>query len=488
MTILDALSDPQLLGAAFADAASWQAWRVFQAALFGLAMTEDDLGLYRACTGRPNAPTAAAREAWVIVGRRGGKSRVAALIAVYLAAFRDYGGILAPGERATIPIIACDRRQARTVFRYVAGLFEASPVLGRMVAEQTAESIELRNRVAIEIHTCSFRSVKGYTVPAAILDECAFYRTEDSATPDVELVRALRPAMATVKAPLLIGISSPYARRGVLWEMYRAHYGKNADPVLVWQAATHAMNPAVDESVIVAAYEADDTAASAEYGGEFRIDVEGLITEAVLDACIMPGRHELPPLLNTHYVAFVDPSGGSVDSFTLGIAHGEARGGQMVAVLDAVREVKPPFSPDAVVAEFAAVLKSYGLTSVTGDRYGGEWPRERFAVAGINYEVSERVKSDIYLNALPFLNAGRVELLGDSRLRRQLLELDRRTGRGGRDSVDHGPGGHDDLANVAAGALVLAAEPVGTGPPGLVGGQRTLSVPQRVAHEWGDVF
>jgi hypothetical protein len=486
MTILEALSDPQLLGAAFPDASTWTAWRVFQAALFGLPMSEDDLGLYRSCTGRPTPPTSPSREAWVIVGRRGGKSRIAALIGTYLAAFRDYGGILARGERATIPIIACDRRQARTVFRYVAGLFEASPMLASMVTDETQESIELRNHVNIEIHTCSFRSVKGYTVAAAILDECAFYRTEDSATPDVELVRALRPAMATVPAPLLIGISSPYARRGVLWDQYRQHYGKDGDPVLVWQAATHAMNPAVDESVIVAAYEADDTAASAEYGGEFRIDVEGLITEAVLDSAVCPGRHELPPLTGNRYVAFVDPSGGSVDSFALGIAHSEVRGATTVAVLDCVRERRPPFSPDAVVQEFAAVLKSYGLSSVTGDRYGGEWPRERFAVAGIGYEVSERTKSDLYLNALPLLNAGRVELLDHARLRRQLLELDRRTGRGGKDSVDHQAGGHDDLANVAAGALVLAVDGASVGHPGLVGGQRTMRVPARMTFE--DVF
>jgi hypothetical protein len=161
LTILEPLSDPQLLGAAFPDATSWSAWRVFLSALFGLLMgSEDDLGLYRSCTGRPNAPTVAAREAWVIVGRRGGKSRVAALIAVYLAAFRDYAGILAPGERATIPVVAVDRRQSRTVLRYVQGFFEASPMLARLVADQTQESIELTNRVAIEIHTCSFRSVK----------------------------------------------------------------------------------------------------------------------------------------------------------------------------------------------------------------------------------------------------------------------------------------------------------------------------------------
>jgi hypothetical protein len=159
----------------------------------------------------------------------------------------------------------------------------------------------------------------------------------------------------------------------------------------------------------------------------------------------------------------------------------------MVAVLDCVREVKPPFSPDAVCAEFAAVLKSYGLTSVTGDRYAGEWPRERFAAHGVAYEVSERVKSDLYLNALPLLNAGRVELLDHSRLRRQLLELDRRTGRGGRDSVDHQAGGRDDLANVAAGAIVLAAEPV-SGGSFLVAGPRTFSVPPRLTAHDLDVF
>jgi hypothetical protein len=40
----------------------------------------------------------------------------------------------------------------------------------------------------------------------------------------------------------------------------------------------------------------------------------------------------------------------------------------------------------------------------------------------------------------------------------EALGLERRTARGGRDSIDHGPHGHDDLLNSAAGALVLAAQ------------------------------
>jgi hypothetical protein len=139
---------------------------------------------------------------------------------------------------------------------------------------------------------------------------------------------------------------------------------------------------------------------------------------------------------------------------TLAVAHRERDG---KAVLDCVREVKPPFSPETVVSEFARVLKSYGLTRATSDRYGGEWPREVFRKHGITVEPSERSKSEIYVEVLPLVNAKRSELLDHPKLAAQLCGLERRTGRGtGRDSIDHGPGQHDDVANAAAGALVLA--------------------------------
>jgi hypothetical protein len=78
-------------------------------------------------------------------------------------------------------------------------------------------------------------------------------------------------------------------------------------------------------------------------------------------------------------------------------------------VLDLVRERQPPFSPDDVTAEFAALLKAYGIGTVRGDRYGGLWPRERFAVHGIEYLTADKPKSDIYRDLLPALNSGRVE-------------------------------------------------------------------------------
>ena len=55
------------------------------------------------------------------------------------------------------------------------------------------------------------------------------------------------------------------------------------------------------------------------------------------------------------------------------------------------------------------------------------------------------------MDLLPLINSSRIELLDDARLINQLVGLERRTARGGRDFIDHPPGGHDDICNAVAG-------------------------------------
>ncbi len=136
----------------------------------------------------------------------------------------------------------------------------------------------------------------------------------------------------------------------------------------------------------------------------------------------------------------------------MAIAHTEGK----TQILDLIRERKPPFSPEQVTEEFAKIIRSYRCSKVYGDRYGGEWPREQFRKHGVNYEPSEKTKSDLYRDLLPLINSGAVDLLEHDRLVTQLTSLERRTARGGKDSIDHAPGAHDDIANAVAGALVTA--------------------------------
>ena len=453
----------------FRDPKTWAAWFSFLKALFGLKMTDADLTIFRQCTGRDSPPNGGATEAWLCVGRRGGKSLMLALVAVFLATARDWRPYLTPGERGTVMIIAADRKQARTIFRYIASMLKDVKVLARLVERETADTIELTNQVSIEIQTASFRTVRGYTLIAALADEIAFWTSDETgANPDKEILAALRPAMSTVPGAMLLCASSPYARRGALWDAYSKHYGQpniikrvlggKASPVLVWNADTRTMNPTVSQELIDEAFDDDPARAIAEYGRdgkvEFRSDVESFISKEALDACTIPDRHELAPVADTKYFAFVDPAGGSgTDSMTLAVAHKSSDG---KAVLDLVREVRPKFSPESVTAEFCAILQSYQITKVVGDRYAGEWPRERFHVHGKIYQISDKVKSDIYQALLPILNSNNAELFELPRMFSQFLGLERRTARGGRDSIDHSPGGHDDIANAVGGALVLA--------------------------------
>ena len=455
MNIVQALDDPHVFGPVIKDHTTWGAWRGFLKALFGLPMDEAEAALFRDCTGRTTLPTAVFGAAWLVCGRRGGKSFALALIAVFLACFRDYRPHLAMGERATVVIVAADRRQARVIFRYIRGVLDAVPALRALVEGETAEELRLKTPVSIEVMTASSRTIRGYAIPVALLDEAAFWSVEGAADADVDIIGALKPAMKQFPSAMLLGASSPYSRRGALWDAYKAHHGRDDSRTLVWQAPTWTMNPTITRADLNAEYEADPARASAEYGAQFRSDLEAFVSREVVEGAVQPGRHELPPVSGLRYVAFVDPSGGSVDSMTLAIAHAEKDGR---AVLDAIRVRKPPFSPEAVVGEFCDLLKAYGVRKVTGDRYAGEFAREPVRKAGITYELSERSASDVFRDTLPLLNSGKIELLDHPRLQAELIGLERRTSRSGKDSIGHPENGraHDDVAVAACGALLLA--------------------------------
>ena len=447
MNILSACKDPNVFGPAFRNRHTWRAWFAFLASLFALPMTPEQQRIYRTCTHRTSPPT----ERALVCGRRSGKSFMLALIAVYLAAFVDWRPHLGPGERATVMIVAADRKQARTIMRFIKGLLRAVPILRQLIEHERIEGIDLTNQITIEIHTASFRTVRGYTVVAALLDELAFWPTEDSASPDAEVINAIRPAMATVPDALLLCASSPYARKGALWEAYHKYFGK-AGPVLVWQAPTRTMNGTVPQSFIDAEMEKDPANAAAEFLAEFRTDLEAFVSREAVESCIEWSCHERPYVAGRRYTAFCDPSGGSSDSMTLAIAHPD----KDVAVLDLIREVKAPFSPENAAVEFADTLKAYKLSRVTGDRYGGAGPTSAFARHGIKYIPSEYPKGAIYLDTLPLINSAKVRLLANSRMVAQFVGLERNTARGGKDSIDHGRGGHDDIANAVAGACLAA--------------------------------
>jgi hypothetical protein len=299
-TILQLMNDETIFGKRF-KSKSWDAWKTFLRVLFALPISIAEMNLYKQCTGRSDLPKAQPNEMYLVIGRRGGKSVICSLIAVYLACFRSYEKYRAPGEQLVVMLLAANRAQAKILLRYVGAFFDL-PILSSMVANRKAESIELISYVSVEIHTSDYRSVRGRTVIACIGDELAFWGVSSDGTPnDKEILDAVRPSMATIPSSLLICLSSPYSKRGELWRNHQEHFGKAGSPVLIWQSASRTMNPALSRITVAAAHLRDAVAARSEWDAQFRDDLASFLSLELVEAA-MQSYAVLPPLPDLFYL------------------------------------------------------------------------------------------------------------------------------------------------------------------------------------------
>jgi hypothetical protein len=320
----------------------------------------------------------------------------------------------------------------------------------RMVASKTSDTLRLSNGVNIAAYPCRPPAIRGLRAVVAVCDELAFFRSAEHIAVDTEMLRALRPTLASTGGRLIV-LSSPYGQSGALWDLHRRHFGRDDSSTLVWRSSAPAANPTLPSDYLKRMEEDDPEAFRSEVLGEFRAGLSTLLDPEALQMCVASDRLELPPTSSISYRAFADPSGGRRDSFAIAIGHIDL--GR--CIVDVVRAWKPPFSPSSVVAEIADLLREYQIHSIVGDRYGGIWPAEQFQAHRIRYEPAKSPKSNLYLALLSHVNSGRIELPDDRVLLHELRGLERRRGSGGRDRVDHVPGAHDDRANVCAGLADL---------------------------------
>jgi Phage Terminase len=449
-----ALLNKRMLGAGLGDSATWSTWITILRAAYGLPLDEQQRQRFATIAGDRSLPSQRVRELWVVAGRRSGKSRMSAAIAIHTALFVPHK--LVRGERGMVLVIAGTVDQSRMVFDYVRGFLDAAPALAKEVVNTTRHEILLRNGIVIAVHSNSFRTVRGRTLVAAVFDEISFWRDESSATPDVEVYRAVLPSLATTNG-VLVAISTAYRKAGLMYTKYRNHFGQDGNDVLVVRGGSKVFNPSLNDAVIQAQRDSDPVAALAEWDAEFRNDIGAFLDDQSIDAAVDHGRPlELPPHADTRYFCFVDMGGGRHDASTVAVVHYvEDEGEQRRYVADAVRGCHG--DPQVATAEFVELAKQYHCSTIVGDNYGADWAANAFREAGCEYRRSKLVRSELYLEGLPLFTRGLVNIADHPQLVRELRLLERRTARSGRDSVDHGVGGSDDHANALFGALHLAA-------------------------------
>ncbi len=468
MNIITCVEDESLFKPLFKDLNTWTSWKTFLKALFGLKklMNKSDLKLYRESTKRKTIPKGGFKEAYALVGRRGGKSFISALIAVYQALFGGLEKYLSRGETGWVFCIATDKRQAKIVLDYCKAFLE---LFEEEVDDSLTWEIRLKNRINIAVRPANFRAGRGYTTICIIADEIAFMRDENSANPFSEIINSLEPGL--LDEGIILGISSVYSRFGYLFDMHEEFFGKE-DDVLIWKADTLTMNPTFSQKKIDRMMKRDKSVALAEYYSIFREDIENFLSEPLIAAAMKDGLEHTLPFSGTTYVGFTDSSSGRQDSFTLGIAHQE----DGLIIVDKLLEQKPPFNPELTIKNFSEVLKSYGCWRVFGDRYASGFVSNLFKKNSIVYEESKLTKSEIYLNAQPLFTMNKIRLPKDDRLKTQLLLLERKPRSGGSDLVDHPAKCHDDRANSALGAAVHLQQNYGRSVEELLEGRRPVVI------------
>ncbi|MGO9236976.1 MAG: hypothetical protein ACLP4V_23965 [Methylocella sp.] len=425
-------------------------------ALFALPPTEDDIALYRQCTGRTDWPTKPFKRIVLVNGRRTAKTFLGAAIITWAACFRDYSPYLTKGEKVTLFCLAADRKQARLCMRYISG-FLSAPGLKQYLVKETAEAFELVGNVIIEVATASVSSTRGYSLGGIFGDEASWWNSNEGegANPASEIFVALTPGLATIPGSITIIATTPGGKRSYVGEIYDACYGdNNNDHTLVWSAPSLVMNCTLDKAEIELAYRLDPAAAAAEWGGEFRHDEDQLVRDEIVGRATPAGVYERLYDPQFYYVAGIDMASGSgKDAASLAISHRE----NDVAILDLVREVRPPFSTDAVAVEFSDIMRRYGVSTAYSDRYALGWVEESFKRNSILIEYSDLDRSQIYSSFLPLINSDRIRLLDVKRLRDQLLGLTRYNSRV-KEIIDHKKNQHDDIINAAALSLVKCVE------------------------------
>jgi len=278
-----------------------------------------------------------------------------------------------------------------------------------------AREIRLQNGMSIHTFPCTKSSLRGWSMPAAVMDEVAFFRLEGSAESDVEVQTSIRRGMLNFPNPRLVKISTPYMKSGVLYDDFKAAWGCDDPDRLVWRAPTALMNPSILEERLAREKRLDPERFSREYLAEFAEDLESFLPSAWVDSAIVPGRHELPPMENVTYTAGADPSGAGKDAFTLCVVHreGDKQTGRYVEdVLKSWRSERgDKIDLEGVVAEIVRILNAYNIKVVNGDRYSAGWVVQAFDRHRIRYEHSQFDRSSAYVETEPLFAQGRIDLL-----------------------------------------------------------------------------
>lgn len=416
------------------------AWRAVVRAIYGLALDDADRKVLDQIAGHTKPSPAGYTDACAIVGRRGGKSEVTAGLGLFEALVTDHMAFIAQGQRAHFFIVSRTIKQSTQVFRYARQMVERNEELSALLECEPTESnnaggeLKFINGASLSCFAAIKASARGFTVLGAVFDEFAWLNPdEDSANQDEEVVTAVRYGAAPPEgAPprRMLVISSPAAKRGLVWDLWSQHYGRPDAPVLVVQGNTKAFNPSISEKWLAAEQKRDPKAYLREIEAQFADAISAWIDRAAVEQATLNRTADPLHSVNDTYFAAVD-IGFKRDRSVLVIAHVEKvpfehlreqeavivraddLTGQSVPmrrtwepklrfVVDGVWVWTPtpdaPLDAPKLVAAIADIVFPYGIREIHADQYSivplqGEFKRHQITLTELTWSSQSKLEA-----------------------------------------------------------------------------------------------
>jgi hypothetical protein len=409
---------------------------------------------------------------WVL-GRRSGKTFMAAIAAVYMCFAQDEYFIkrVRKGEKWYIVTVANDLGQSKIALDNIRQLILNSP-FAQEITRETSLEIEISNNCVFQAIPASARASRGKAVVAILQDELAFSIEGDANRGAEAMYTALAPSIAQFgKYGKIIELSSPYLNSGIFYDHFRQAQsgefpGMQALQVPTWEINVHLPFGC---DFLENARKKDEETFFVEFGAQFRKNNSTLVAPEIIDAAVNKNRRTSIPqrdLMGT-YVLALDPARGGEgrDAYVACIVHYE---GERL-VVDQFHEFEANFEiagkKEVNIAEVEYWIteqhRMYNFESIILDQYNSASTIQSlsgsFPISELTWSVSTKMKAFGKLKEL--LNSGLIELPNHKEAIKQLKNLGviyRASGQwtvtGGKESAV------DDYCFCLAGAILQATK------------------------------
>jgi hypothetical protein len=407
------------------------------------------------------------------MGRRSGKTFMAAVAAVYLCFVQDehYKRRVRKGEKWYVITVANDLGQAKIALDNIRQLIINSP-FEQEITRETSLEIEISNGCVFQAIPASARASRGKAVVAIIMDELAFSIEGDANRGAKAMYDALAPSIAQFgKNGKIIELSSPWLTDGLFYEHFRQAESGDYPGMEALQIPTWEINPHLPFGCdfLENARKKDEESFMIEFGAQFARNNSALIAPEIVDTAVNKERGILFPnreYMGT-YVLALDPARGGVgrDDYTACIVHYE---GQRL-VIDKFHSFDPDFEiagkKEVNIAKVEEWIKEhhriYDFQSIVLDQFNSSATIQSlskdFPIAELTWSVSTKMKAFSKMKEL--FNAGLVEMYPHKKAISQLKNLSVLYRASGQWAVTGGKEtGVDDYAFALAGAILEASK------------------------------